>query len=347
MRLRLISVIVVLVAVLACCCRRQPGPDGGPNAPQTRVQLPGVDVSSLDAREHVEWSALVNELLAPCPDVAVSVAQCVQEKRACPTCTPAAQFLLRQVQAARPKSDIVEVFADRFDPGRVKTIVVGDSASKGPEDAAVTIVEFADFGCPGCMAASNLLDKLYETHGGTIRLVFKHYPLEMHRNAKLAAQAAHAAQLQGRFWPMHRILFENRTQLGEPDLLTYAAKIGLDLDRFRADLHGPATATFVAREKQQGDSLGLRYTPTIYINGRECQLGKLANPLRDLEEWVEVEVALAAGGHLPQPPSPAPAPSPSASQAVPPPASAPPVPATAAPSTSATPTSATPTSATP
>ncbi len=311
LRLRLTPIIVLLVALFGWGCPRQLGPEDGPSSSPTRVKLPGIDTSSLDAREHAQWSALVGELLAPCPDVAVSVAQCVVEKRACPTCTPAAQFLMRQVEAARPKADIVEVFAARFDPGRVKTIVVGDSAGKGPEDAPVTIVEFADFGCPGCASAAELLDKVYETHGGRIRQVFKHYPLEMHRNADLAAQAARAAQLQGRFWPMHKILFENRTRLSEPDLLTYAAKIGLNMERFQADLRSPETVAFVEREKQQGNSLGLRYTPTIYVNGRECELSKLANPLRDLEQWVAVELTLAGAGAVAQPSRPGPSSSPS------------------------------------
>jgi len=336
LRLRTTLALVALVALAVCCCRRPQGGSGG-GSPQGRIQLPGIDVSSLDAREHAQWSALVNELLAPCPDVAVSVAQCVQEQRPCPPCVPAARFLLRQVEAARPKPDIVDVFAGRFDPGRVKTVVVGTSASKGPVDAAVTIVKFADFECPGCAAAAALLDKLYETRSGKVRMVFKHYPIEYHRQAKLAAQAGRAAQVQGKFWPMHRIMFEHRTQLNESDLLAYADQIGLDVARFEADLHAPATVDFVAREKQQGENLGLRYTPFIFINGRECELSKLANPLRDLEEWVDVELSLAAQGYVDPPPSDPPVPASSA-----PPAPSPPATLSAAPSTAGAPTATPP-----
>ena len=313
--LRSTPLLILLVALGSSCCRRQPGGKNGAATPPGRIELPGVDTDSLDAREHAEWSALVTELLAPCPDVAVSIVQCVREKRGCPTCAPAAQFLLRQVQAARPKQDIVEVFAARFDPQRVKTVVVGDSAAKGPKDAPVTIVELADFECPGCRAAAEVLEKVYESHAGKVRLVFKHYPIAYHVNAKLAAQAAYAAQRQGRFWAMHEILFENHQQHSEPDLVSYATQIGLDVDRFAEDLHSAAAAAFVDREKEQGKSLGLVATPTIYINGRECNLSRLANPLKDLEEWVDLEIALAAAGYVSKPPSPSSPPTPSASAA--------------------------------
>ncbi len=323
--LRATPLILLLVALCSSTCKRQRGGDDGSASSPSRLELPGVDTSSLAAREHAQWSALVTELLAPCPDVAVSIAQCVTEQRDCPTCAPAARFLLRQVEAARPKQDIVEVLSARFDPQRVKTVIVGDSAAKGPKDALVTIVELADFECPGCRAASEVLEKLYQSRPGDIRLVFKHYPIAYHVNAKLAAQAAYAAQQQGRFWPMHKILFENHRRLTEPDLEAYADKLNLDLERFRADMHSAAAVAFINREKQQGESLGLRATPTIYINGRFCDLSKLANPLRDLEEWVELELVLAAGGH----PSGAPAPPPQSSASP----TAPPVPSAAAPPT--------------
>jgi hypothetical protein len=117
---------------------------------ELKAELPGVDISALTAREKAEWAVQVNELLAPCPDVPVSIAQCVREKRACKTCLPAAQFMAKQVRRGLPKEARAEFYKMRFDPEAVKSIEIGESPSKGPADAAVTIVEWADFQCPGC-----------------------------------------------------------------------------------------------------------------------------------------------------------------------------------------------------
>jgi protein-disulfide isomerase len=289
--------LLLLSLVAACgstCQHEQGGEDAGsvPSA-AAKVELDGVDTSSLTEREHATWSSYVNELLAPCPEVAVSVAQCVREKRDCAQCLPAAKFLLRQVQAGNPKEVVADVFAARFDPKRVKTIAIGDSPAKGAEAPVVTLVEFADFECGGCGMAYPLLEKIYKKHGKKMKLVFKHFPLEEHHpNAKLAAQAAYAAQVQGQFWKMHNALFENQDRLTEPDLVAYAQEIGLDVERFKKDLHSDEAKARVEQEKKQGDTLGVDGTPTIFINGRQCDLSKLPG-IDDLEEWVTLEIKLA------------------------------------------------------
>ncbi len=293
--LRVAPLLLALVTVGATCNRNNDESGETPSAePKANVQLPGVDSSVLTPREHQLWSELVSELLSPCPDVAVPVAQCVTEKRSCALCVPAASFLLRQVQSGRPKADISEVYAARFDPKRVKTIVIGESPAKGSKDPAVTLVEFADFECPACGAAFPLLEQVYEKYGKNMQIVFKHFPLDIHPNAKLAAQASYAAQKQGQFWKMHKILFENQLRLTEPDLVAHAQAIGLDVEQFKKDMHSDEAKDRVVQEKKQGESLGVDATPTIFINGRDCDLSKLGNPVKDLEEWIELEIKSAA-----------------------------------------------------
>jgi protein-disulfide isomerase len=209
---------------------------------------------------------------------------------------PAAKFLLRQVQNGLPKEQVTELFAARFDPKRIKTIVLGESPAKGSDDPAVTIVEFADFECPACGMAYPLLEKVYAKYAKQVRMVFKHFPLSAHPNAKLAAQAAYAAQKQQAFWKMHKMLFENQERLTEPDLIQYAETIGLDVDRFKKDLHSDEAKERVEQELKQGESLGVEATPTIFINGRDCDLTTLANPLKDLEDWIELDAQLAGKG---------------------------------------------------
>jgi len=289
--LRIATLLLALVTTGATCRNNQEtGDTPSASASAPTVELVGIDTDSLTPREHQVWSKLVTELLSPCPNVAVPVGQCVKEKRDCSLCIPAAKFLIRQVQAGRPQADVAASYGARFDAKQVKTIVLGDSPAKGSKDPAVTIVEFADFECPACGAVYPLLEAMYEKYGKSIRLVFKHYPLDPHPNAKLAARASYAAQKQGHFWKMHKLLFNNQQRLTEPDLIAYAREIGLDMRRFKKDLHSDEASDRVMQEKKQGESLGVEATPTIFINGRDCNLSKLANPLKDLEEWIELDI---------------------------------------------------------
>ena len=286
--------------------------------------LPGVDTSELTAREQCEWARDVTELLAPCPDVAVSLAECVSGKRACAACLPAARFLLQQVRSGKPKEQVVDLFELRFDPGRVKTIVIGDSPALGPADAPVTIVEFADFECPSCAGMNKLLRVLEQRFSGKLRLVFKHYPISYHPFADSAARASFAAQVQGKFWQMHPILFEGQKDLSDSDLERYAAEVGLDLVRFRRDMASDEAKQRVELDKRQGTGLGVHATPTLFINGREVAPGSLDQPLDDLAAWIELEIELRQKQPATAAPAPSPAEPPGAASSPPAASSSPP-----------------------
>lgn len=290
---------LLALAVSFGACKKGPGEKNG-NEPSTstaapaptssgkvaKLALDGVDTSTMTAREHRLWSGMVRELLAPCPAVAVSIAQCVQEKRACSSCGLAAHYVVGLVQSGRTKQDVRGMYRLRFHPDEKKTIVVGDSPAIGPADAPVTVVEFADFECPACAQLSRPLAALQKASQGKVRLVFKHYPLKAHHpHAILAAQAAVAAQKQGQFWKLAHVLFDNQEKLTESDLLAYAKKIGLDAASFAADLKSEGVKQRVEQDMRQGDGLGLPGTPTVFINGR------IAN-IQALPEWIDLEFAL-------------------------------------------------------
>src|SRR5688572_25721148 len=116
----------LFLALLMACgstCQQDKGdsPADAAASSEPRIELPGVDTTQLTPREHGTWSSYVQDVLAPCPEVAVPVAQCVREKRDCATCLPAAKFLLRLVQAGKPREEVNELFTARFDPKAVKT----------------------------------------------------------------------------------------------------------------------------------------------------------------------------------------------------------------------------------
>jgi Na+/H+ antiporter NhaA len=148
-------------------------------------------------------------------------------------------------------------------------VVEGDDHIRGPHDAAVTVVEYGDFECPYCgLAEPSVLALTAESDLG-IRFVWRHLPLtEVHPRAQQAAEAAEAAAAQGRFWEMHDLLLQNQERLERSDLVGYAARLGLDVDRFAAELHEGVHRARVARDVESADSGGVSGTPTFFINGR-------------------------------------------------------------------------------
>jgi protein-disulfide isomerase len=138
----------------------------------------------------------------------------------------------------------------------------------GPREARVTIIEYGDFECPNCKQAEAVVKRLVERHRSDVCLAFRHFPLaEVHAYALLAAQAVEAAAAQGKFWPMHDLLFEHQDLLDQAHLETFAAQIGLDLSRFGADMRN---ATYLSTVRQQMDgaaACGVRATPTFFVNG--------------------------------------------------------------------------------
>ena len=99
-------------------------------------------------------------------------------------------------------------------------------------------------------------------------IVFKHFPLNFHKDAMPAAKASMAAMRQGRFWPYHDLLFENQKALSEKDLLFYAEMLGLDMDKFKADMADPEIEKKIKADMAEGQPAGVRGTPTVFINGR-------------------------------------------------------------------------------
>ncbi len=255
-----------------------------PAAPLPEVTLQGVDTSSLMPREKREWSARVTELLAPCSDVPVSIAQCVQEKRHCGKCLPAAKFIAKLVRDGMSQEQIEQAYHARFDSDKIKSVDVGKAPFKGPEGAPLTLVEFADFECPYCALMSPVLEKAWQAHSQDLRYVYKFMPLAGHPHGEISARAAIAAMNQGKFWEMHDKLFQNRDHLEPADLDQYAKEIGLDLAKFHKDAESQATTDVIAADRKQADALGVQGTPTIYINGRDFDVRQ------DLDEWITQEL---------------------------------------------------------
>ena len=174
------------------------------------------------------------------------------------------------------------------DPSLVYDISTEGAPSKGPENAAVTLVEFSDFQCPFCARAGPILRQLEDTYSGSVRIVWKHLPLPMHEDAISAAIAAEAARNQGRFWEFHDSLFANQDQLHPDDLRQYAVELGLDIDRFEADLLTVVADGKIEADMAEAEALGLSATPSFFVNGRFVAG---AQPYEVFEELIDEELA--------------------------------------------------------
>jgi Na+/H+ antiporter NhaA len=138
---------------------------------------------------------------------------------------------------------------------------------RGPREAPVTVVEYGDFECPYCGRAAPVMRHALARFGDSVRLVYRHLPLsDVHPNAALAAEAAEAADAQGRFWEMHDLLFEHQDALRMPDLLRYARELGLDVRRFEEDLREGRFSGRVAQDVNSAEEAGVAGTPTFFIN---------------------------------------------------------------------------------
>jgi protein-disulfide isomerase len=140
---------------------------------------------------------------------------------------------------------------------------------QGNDQAPLTLVEYGDYQCPYCGAAYPVVQKIQKTLGKNLRFVFRNFPLtQAHPHAMIAAQAAEAAALQGKFWEMHDLLFEQQTFL-EPDILPlWAKKIGLDVPAFEAAIEQNVMARRIKEDRQSGIRSGVNGTPTFFINGQ-------------------------------------------------------------------------------
>jgi protein-disulfide isomerase len=196
------------------------------------------------------------------------------------------QMALHEFYEGLKREAGVEILLPPYQAPKVQVAAVGPS--KGPENAPVTIVEFSDFQCPFCARVEPTVTQLLKDYEGKIRLVFRDYPLPNHEQAPKAAEAAHCAAEQGKYWEMHGQLFANQAKLAVEDLKAHARQIGLDGGKFDQCLESGVKAPLVAENLKAGNEAGVSGTPAFFINGR---LLSGARPYADFKQAVDAELA--------------------------------------------------------
>jgi len=146
-------------------------------------------------------------------------------------------------------------------------VSVDDDPSIGPDDAPITIVQFAEFQCPYCGRAKETVDQVMKAYEGKIRMVFRDYPLSFHDRAVPAAVAANCAGVQGKYWEMYDQLMKNQQSLTDADLARYAANAGVNIAEWTTCRADPAQAAEVQADFEDGAKLGVNGTPAFFVNG--------------------------------------------------------------------------------
>lgn len=156
----------------------------------------------------------------------------------------------------------------RVDMVELEEEVTEDDHILRPEDPAITLVEYADYQCPSCIASFQGVERLMRTHGDRVRLVFRHFPLMSHHPMAMpGAMAAEAAGRQGKFWEMHRRIFSAGGAFDEDDLTRWGEELGLDLKRYEADRHDEEIELHIREVRLKGAHTGVNGTPTFFLGG--------------------------------------------------------------------------------
>jgi protein-disulfide isomerase len=256
---------------------------------------PGFNFGSFDDDQKVEFVEVTKAEICPCPDSTESLHQCLQDESArCALAMQAAVVAGESVRQGLNQTDTLNRIAELVEVAKTKhEFDLENEPHKGPVDAPVTLVEFADFTCPHCKGAAEVLDEIAEKYGDKVVVYFKSFPLSSHDDAIMAASAALAAHQQGKFWAMHDQLFKYQTSLTQEKVDRFARQLGMNYSKFKQQMNSQAIQQEVNKDKQEGIKAGVNSTPTLFINGRRY-LG--AKTVEGISARIEQELAAQEDG---------------------------------------------------
>ena len=260
-----------------------------PGAPEKvdTSPLPGVDISKLDAGKKETFYKLAGSLTSPCGK-AHSLRTSVTSDISCKRAPYAARYVAALLEDGANADEVKSEYDVKYKPTKSHVFKLDGVPFAGTQGAPIQLVEFFDYGCPACQAFKPKLDEIIKTQAPNIVVYYKQYPLtHAHPDSMSAAQAALAAQAQGKFKEMHELLFARAPKHRKEDVVGYAKEIGLDAARFEADY--TAAAAKVKADQAEGDAAGVDSTPTVFFNGRKYE----APPFpRYYALWIEEELAV-------------------------------------------------------
>lgn len=262
----------------------------------TATSLPSVDLSGLTTAQQAKALKVLRENNCSC-GCGMKMAECRMKDPGCSYSKGMAAAIVDAIRHGKSETEALAAAkatqwghgpADHSKPLEDPVAIpVGDSPVRGAATAPVTLVEFSDFQCPFCVAATPQIDAILKTYPTQLKLIFKEFPLDSHSQAALAAAAALAAHKQGKFWQLHDAMFAQKGNLSRRGILALAAGIGLDMPRFQADLDSAQIKQAVQKEMGQGEQIGVDSTPTLFVDGQRFN-GALT--LASLKPVIEAEL---------------------------------------------------------
>jgi protein-disulfide isomerase len=255
---------------------QQPPATAPADAWQKAATLPGIDLSTLTAAQRTAALKIMREQDCSC-GCTMKVAECRIKDPACAVSRSIANAAIKSLKAGGTPVEAAKAAAEiaKNGPGAqpvledpVSISIAGDPV-RGPANAKITIVEFSDFQCPYCAAAAAKVNALLAQYPHDVKLVFKQFPLEIHSQARLAAQASLAAAAQNKFWELHDKMFANFRRLSRESIVKMAQETGLDMAKFNQDWQNAQYKTQIDREVEEGVNAGVSGTPTFFIDGKK------------------------------------------------------------------------------
>ncbi len=272
-----------------------------PNAVDWRTTetLGNIDLSSLTPIQKKAVLKLLREEDCSC-QCGMKAAECIIKDPNCSYSRTLAKIAIEGVKEGKSLLEISKLMDASPKAHRPKlledpvSIPVAGSPVRGPADARITLIEFSDFECPYCSAAVKEVDALMAAYPKDVKLIYKQFPLETHPHAQMAAEASLAANEQGKFWQMYEILFKNYRRLSGQSILAFAQEIGLDMNKFKADVESGKFKTIIEKDLADGEKAGVYGTPAFYINGQQYN-GQLT--LAALRPIIDKDLKASAKAH--------------------------------------------------
>jgi protein-disulfide isomerase len=243
----------------------------------TSASLPGVDLAGLTPVQKTKVLKLLRETGCSC-GCTMKLAECRMKDPGCSYSKGMAAAIVDAIKQGKSETQALALAkASKWGQGPPDhsapleppvSITVAGAPVRGPASAPVTLVEFSDFQCPFCIAATPQLDALLRAYPSQVKLVFKEFPLDSHSQAALAAAAALAANKQGKFWQLYDAMFAQKGNLSRRGILSLAAAAHLDMNRFQADLDSAEIKRAVQKDIADGEQISVDSTPTLFIDGQ-------------------------------------------------------------------------------
>jgi hypothetical protein len=234
--------------------------------------IDSIDITQVPPSRRQDFLRILNETFCYC-GCPRTLAACLTSKADC-SCVQCSErmtkFILNHFAAGMATEEveltILQGFSEGYN-GLERTFDLTDHPTKGSDKPKFQIVEFADFRCGHCREAHPLLKQLAAQND--VQLSYFYFPLGSDDSPSvLAAQAAEEARIQGKFWEMADLLYENHENIDIPSILGFAKKLGLDVNKFQRALDQQTHKPRVLADKKLGQKIGVQSTPSIFINGR-------------------------------------------------------------------------------